>query len=116
MNIDSIFNKIINFFKNIFNPIERLAEGNLEESTSGKVENKPKTKAELKKEKYVELYHKVRNGEMDIKDLSFSELVAVNIMLDKEKEVLEKDVNKQLAENKAQNKKITELKIKKSIV
>lgn len=90
---NSIFDKIISFFKSIFHKkvdskevepkeVENINEKNNIENVA-KEENTNEIE-KMNKEKFFKLYEDVKNEKINIEDLSISEIIVINAMLKEE--------------------------------
>lgn len=87
---DSIFDKIINFFKSIFHKKADIKNIKLKEveniSEKNNIENVTKEDntneiEKMNKEKFFKLYEDVKSEKINIEDLSISEIIVINAML-----------------------------------
>lgn len=90
---NSIFDKIISFFKSIFHKkvdskevetkeVENINEKNNIENVA-KEENTNEIE-KMNKEKFFKLYEDVKNEKINVEDLSISEIIVINAMLKEE--------------------------------
>ena len=90
---NSIFDKIISFFKSIFHKkvdskevepkeVENINEKNNIENVA-KEENTNEIE-KINKEKFFKLYEDVKNEKINVEDLSISEIIVINAMLKEE--------------------------------
>lgn len=90
---DSIFDKIISFFKSIFHKkvdskeVEPKEVENINEKDN--IENVAKEEntneiEKMNKEKFFKLYEDVKNEKINVEDLSISEIIVINAMLKEE--------------------------------
>lgn len=100
MNNKGIWNKIKEFFRNLFK--SKKPKLLVEKSQSEAVE-KNNVNTEISKEKFFDIYNKVKNKEVSLSSLSLDELKRIDAMLDEEIKMKTKKIDRQVTEINMRN-------------
>lgn len=103
---NSIFTKIKNFFRNIFNKQKRLTAAEVIETTKEVTQDAPMS---LNKEQFLSLYEKLKKGDVDIFSIDPDEVEKMCMLLDEEIKIKQNKLNMKLAEINKLDSQIAEL-------
>ena len=108
MKNNNIFSKIKNFFKNLFNNKKKLPTAEYIESKENIVEDNESTK--LNKEQFLDLYERLKQGDVDIFTIDPDEVEKMCMLLEEEIKLKEKQLDGKLSKIAELDESIRELK------
>lgn len=110
------FEKIILWFKNLFNRTKLLSENNeIEKALENEIKN-ISNRNENEKKEFFEKYNKIKQGKIKINELSDADIKKVNLMLEQEIKLEYENYLEIKKENQILNKEILDLQYKIYIV
>lgn len=116
MKENNIFNKIINFFKNIFRnqkklpPVSNVENNSQEKSNISPIQTTQNSVEKADKKQFLDMYEKVKKGEVDILSIDPDETEKICMLLEEEIKLKEKLLDKKMSQISEIEENIKKLK------